>query len=92
MKSEKVNPRCPDCDNFLHEVITSTQYGTQIKLDQCGRCGGIWFDSLELYPLSEVEVRRIENIDLNKLQESKFLAVEARHVRSAQLRFRILKI
>lgn len=73
MENTEINLKCPDCDNSLHKVITSTQYGTRIKLDQCGGCGGIWFDSLELYPLSEGEIERIENIELNKLQESKFL-------------------
>jgi len=73
MENSGTNPKCPDCGNSLHKVITSTQYGTQIKLDQCFDCGGIWFDNLELYPLPKEEIEKIENIKLDKLQENSFL-------------------
>lgn len=74
MKSEKINLKCPDCGGNLCEVAADAQYGVKLKLDQCFRCGGIWFDDFELYPIPKGEIERIENIDLEKLQENVFLA------------------
>ncbi len=72
MKNEKINMKCPDCGNDLHEVTADIKHGVKIKLDQCSRCGGIWFDDFELYPIPKEEIGRIENIDLEKLQENVF--------------------
>lgn len=73
MKKEKLNLKCPDCAGDLHEVVAESQYGIKIRLDQCFNCGGIWFDSLELYPLPKDEVGKIDSIKLEKLQENSFL-------------------
>ncbi len=76
MKSEKLmkNLKCPDCGKDLRGVIAESQYGIKIKLDQCFYCGGIWFDGFELYPIPKGEIERIENINLEKLQENVLLA------------------
>ncbi|MFA6097872.1 MAG: zf-TFIIB domain-containing protein [Candidatus Paceibacterota bacterium] len=73
MENAGTNPKCPDCGKDLHEVAAEGQYGIKIRLDQCFDCGGIWFDSLELYPLPKEEIEKIENLKLDKLQENSFL-------------------
>lgn len=61
--------KCPDCGKNLKEVLVSARYGAKIKIDQCQNCGGIWFDDFELLPIPKEEVERIENVNVNKLQE-----------------------
>lgn len=73
MENEVKNLKCPDCGNDLGKVAAETQYGVKMRLDQCENCGGIWFDSLELYPISRSEIAKLENIRLDKLRESKYL-------------------
>lgn len=39
--------KCPHCQNVLHEKTVPT--GTSpVTIDECTRCGGIWFDADEL--------------------------------------------
>jgi Zn-finger nucleic acid-binding protein len=38
--------RCPKCGGRLEVVLSD-----DVKLDKCTHCGGIWFDSGELYKL-----------------------------------------
>jgi Zn-dependent protease with chaperone function len=40
---------CPDCTLALAEEAIASHYGAPIPVDRCAACGGIWFDSLELY-------------------------------------------
>jgi len=58
---------CPDCDVPLHEVMARARSGYMIVLDQCERCGGIWCDRWELFPLGHEEAQRIDAVDTNKL-------------------------
>ena len=32
-------------------------------LDQCGNCGGIWFDKYELFRVGEAQARQVESVD-----------------------------
>jgi len=59
--------KCPDCNSNLQEVATSGNYGEKIMLNQCSGCGGIWFDSLELYAVPGEEIGKIESVNLEKL-------------------------
>jgi Zn-finger nucleic acid-binding protein len=43
---------CPQCAAQMQEVRAPARVGYLIVLDQCPRCGGIWCDRWELYPLS----------------------------------------
>ncbi|MDF1497906.1 MAG: zf-TFIIB domain-containing protein [Patescibacteria group bacterium] len=65
--------KCPDCNNNLKKVKVKNDYGIIINLDQCSVCGGIWFDNVELYPILKEEIERIENLDIEKLQENVFI-------------------
>ena len=58
---------CPACNVKMKEVQTVSHYGSHIFLDQCGKCGGIWFDSFELYEVSPAEATKIDAMDVDKL-------------------------
>ena len=65
--------KCPDCGRTLREVLAVTKYGTKIKINQCFRCGGLWFDNFSLYSIPKEEIEKIENVQLDKLRENSFL-------------------
>lgn len=56
-----------------------SHYGQPLILEQCKKCGGIWFDESELYRAKHGEAERIELLDSERLripsyiQNSKFL-------------------
>jgi Zn-finger nucleic acid-binding protein len=60
--------RCPHCKIEMREVSARANPGTLILLDQCGRCGGIWCDKWELFPIAPEEARRVEPLDPSLLQ------------------------
>jgi len=64
---ERKKRTCPGCGAELREVLARANYGRVLLLDQCRRCGGIWFDRWELYFLSPEEAVRLEHIDLPAL-------------------------
>lgn len=41
----------------------ASQSGSLIELDQCPRCGGIWCDKWELFPVQPSEASRLEPAD-----------------------------
>ncbi len=61
-------PDCPDCRRTMREVGARARSGYMIALDQCGDCGGIWFDRWELFPLHHDEVARLDPVDTAQLQ------------------------
>lgn len=60
--------RCPQCDREMAEVTARAAPGSLIQIDQCGKCGGIWCDKWELYPVDGDEAERLDPIDLNLLR------------------------
>ena len=60
-------PACPDCASTMHHVSARAKTGYMLALDQCKRCGGIWFDRWELFPLHDDEVANLEGIDAELL-------------------------
>jgi Zn-finger nucleic acid-binding protein len=42
---ELIAKLCPECNKIL--VKYSVGHGTRFSLDQCGNCGGVWFDKHE---------------------------------------------
>ena len=42
---------CPHCAVTMDQVTAHARSGYCLILDQCRRCGGIWCDRWELYPL-----------------------------------------
>lgn len=51
----------------MNEVTASATLGYQIVLDQCPRCGGIWCDRWELYPLTAAAAARLDPVDQHAL-------------------------
>jgi len=41
--------KCPACNVQMSHVNTHSHYKIPIELDQCKKCGGVWFDSSELF-------------------------------------------
>lgn len=59
--------RCPHCDVVMDAVTARATSGYLLLLDQCPRCGGIWCDRWELYPLDAAEARRLDAVDDTRL-------------------------
>lgn len=70
--SELRNPQlnCPNCNGQLKETYAEANYGRVLLLDQCEKCGGVWFDHWELYHLKEAEARRLDVINEASLLSS----------------------
>ncbi len=55
--------RCPHCKIWMHAVTARANPGSLIELDQCQKCGGIWCDKWELFPIQPDEAARLEPVD-----------------------------
>ena len=58
---------CPQCATAMNEVTASASVGYSIVLDQCPRCGGIWCDRWELYPVTAAAAEQIDTVDQEAL-------------------------
>ncbi len=58
---------CPHCAVTMDQVTAHARSGYGLLLDQCPRCGGIWCDRWELYPLDVAEARRLDPLDEDRL-------------------------
>lgn len=54
----------------MKEVKAEAKTGYLIILDQCPRCGGIWCDRWELYPVTATAAERIDPVDETALHEA----------------------
>lgn len=61
--------RCPQCAVDMREVAARANPGQLIILDQCPKCGGIWCDKWELFPVQADEAARLEPADEKSLRE-----------------------
>jgi Zn-finger nucleic acid-binding protein len=59
---------CPVDKTEMRRVKIMSHYGQPIYLDQCERCGGIWFDEAELFQARQGEAGKIEVLDTNILK------------------------
>lgn len=59
---------CPQCDDTLAPVKARARTGYLLALDQCTRCGGLWCDKWELFPIASQEVDRLDPVDRGALQ------------------------
>lgn len=60
--------RCPHCECDMKQVTARANPGELILLDQCGKCGGIWCDKWELFPIEPREGSRLDPIDEEMLR------------------------
>ncbi|MFN8644538.1 MAG: zf-TFIIB domain-containing protein [Candidatus Binatia bacterium] len=58
---------CPHCAVTMAQVTAHARSGYGLLLDQCPRCGGIWCDRWELYPLDRGEAARLDPVDEERL-------------------------
>jgi Zn-finger nucleic acid-binding protein len=66
--------RCPQCDRDMSEVVVHGNPGSLIQLDQCGKCGGIWCDKWELFPVQTEEADRLDPLNEALLRDALPLA------------------
>jgi Zn-finger nucleic acid-binding protein len=59
---------CPNDNTEMRQVKIVSHYGAPIFVDQCEKCGGIWFDESELFRAKQGEAEKIETMDAEKLQ------------------------
>jgi Zn-finger nucleic acid-binding protein len=59
---------CPADKTEMRQVKIISNYGLPIVLDQCGRCGGIWFDEAELFRAKQGEAEKIEPVNTDILR------------------------
>lgn len=60
---------CPNDNVEMVPVQVSSHYGQVIVLDQCPRCGGLWFDKFELTRAKLDQAEKIEKLDAALLTE-----------------------
>ena len=61
---------CPNDAVEMHPAKVLSHYGQPIILDQCEKCGGIWFDESELFRAKRGEAEKIELLDAEALRTS----------------------
>ncbi len=59
---------CPNDGAEMHQVSIVSHYGQPIILDQCEKCGGIWFDESELFRARQGEAAKVEPLDQEALR------------------------
>ena len=59
---------CPNDSTEMREVKIVGHYGEPIIIDQCAKCGGIWFDEAELFRAKQGEAEKIEMLDAEILR------------------------
>lgn len=65
---------CSNCGVDFKEVKTnSLDTGFVIKLDQCPKCGGIWFDKYELFQIPLKDAKEVDKLNKSLLRRSLYL-------------------
>jgi Zn-finger nucleic acid-binding protein len=59
--------KCPNDNTEMYQVKIEGHYGQSILLEQCKKCGGIWFDEMELFSARCGEAQKIEVFDSKSL-------------------------
>ena len=59
--------KCPNDNTEMCQVKIESHYGQPILLEQCKKCGGIWFDETELFSARHGEAEKIELFDSESL-------------------------
>ncbi|RPJ63009.1 MAG: hypothetical protein EHM12_03310 [Dehalococcoidia bacterium] len=59
---------CPHDNIEMKHVQVMSHYGHMIDLEQCEKCGGIWFDESEMYSAKQGEAEKIEALNVEILR------------------------
>jgi Zn-finger nucleic acid-binding protein len=54
---------CPNDGLEMRPVTINSHYGQPVIIDQCEKCGGIWFDESELFRAGQGEAEKIESLN-----------------------------
>lgn len=68
--------KCPHCDQIMKKTRTEMVYGMSLILDQCKKCGGIWFDRNELYRVSSDDMLGLPLLDSVIFRQKEFYEKE----------------
>jgi Zn-finger nucleic acid-binding protein len=60
---------CPACLTKTETLSIKSHYEIPIRIEQCQKCGGIWFNDLDFHKVKIGEASIIENLNRNKLQK-----------------------
>jgi Zn-finger nucleic acid-binding protein len=61
---------CPNESIEMRQVKVESHYGQTVILDQCPKCGGIWFDRFELYSVKQGQAEKIDLLNVDTLRTS----------------------
>ncbi len=61
------------------EVRLSSTVGEVFVVDQCPKCGGIWFDRFELYRAKDGESQKLDSFDAEAFREPAEMVASVRH-------------
>ena len=59
---------CPHDNGGMHQVSVPARFGQTVVIDQCGSCGGLWFDAFELYKVSPDSGELLESLNADSLR------------------------
>ena len=59
---------CPNDSTEMYQVKIVGHYGGPMIVDQCKKCGGIWFDESELFRAKQGEAEKIEVLNAGILR------------------------
>lgn len=62
---------CPNCTILMQETSIQGHYTQTYIIDQCQKCGGIWFDQSEHYKTKTNQILELDKIDTAKLAANK---------------------
>lgn len=65
----KTDLKCPCCGYLMKEVKGKRHYNFPLLLDYCPKCGGIWFDDMELFYVADLfaETKDLKKKSVKKL-------------------------
>lgn len=69
---------CPNEDADMRQVRLISSASQAYMVDQCPKCGGIWFDQFELYQAKDAEWQKLDDINADAFREPTQLASLAR--------------
>ena len=64
---------CPNENVKMQQVKVESHYGQTVMLDQCPKCGGIWFDHFELYSVKQGQAEKIELLNVDALRTNSLI-------------------
>lgn len=63
-QNKPTRKKCPECKIPMLMVELMTHYGADLIIDQCERCGGLWFDVIELFSARKGSAKDLDELNL----------------------------